>query len=401
MNDSRSGGTQSLLIITKLPYDNPMDGGAIRVSAIHRTLLVDGFRIESIIVKGRKSRASRDSKTLESPARFIKESMLPALRVLFAYLRVGSLSAIRWYSWRAAVELAHKVAAAPDSILLVEYSQLAPYAKVGPERCFLDMHNVESDLLCSYAGSTMSMARRAVARFEARGLRRVESRLAGQFLGVVCVSGHDVDRTRSLNPRFDPSSVVLAPNGFDRRLFDVGSRLSSIPTVLFIGQLGWRPNIDAVVWFTSNVWPGVLSRLPDARLLVVGREPADEVCRLDGRSGVEVHPNVPDTAPYLESAWLSVAPLLASGGTRLKILESLASGTPVVATPAGALGLEALERPGCLVIAPDAERQVKTICELLLDPRSLAPELCRELASEYEWSRTLNPLVDLIVRPTR
>ncbi len=125
--------------------------------------------------------------------------------------------------------------------------------------------------------------------------------------------------------------------------------------VVFTGALFWYPNVDAVIWFASRIWPLIRREVPVARFAIVGREPAAEVQILGGLSGVEVVPNVADVRPYLARAAVCVAPLRCGGGTRLKILEALASGRPVVSTSVGVAGLELIGgRDLCVVDDPPA-----------------------------------------------
>ena len=178
------------------------------------------------------------------------------------------------------------------------------------------------------------------------------------FDTVVVVSERERDRLPA-----GAGSVLVCPNGQD---LPVLLPPATAPVVAFVATLGWAPNVEAALWLGREIWPEVARRVPEARLLLVGRDPAPEVRALAGPR-VEVTGTVPDVAPYLTQAQVLVAPLLAGGGTRLKIMEALGAGRPVVATSIGCDGLEDLVGRG-VVVADTAGAMVEEITALLHDP---------------------------------
>lgn len=302
--------------------------------------------------------------------------------------RTGSLSAARF--WDPA--LARLVAAAGRNVdhLQVEYSQLAPYARsVTATVSALDMHNVESALASSYA-SSRSALRSIPYRAEAAALRRLERRAVRHF-DVVSVVG-ELDRTRLEGGE----RAVVAPNGWEPSAQPLPA--SPDPVAAFVALMGWPPNNDAALWLGREIWPRVRALRPDARLLLVGKDPTPEVRRLHGAAGVEVTGTVADVRPYLEKARLGLAPLRAAGGSRLKILESLDAGRPVVSTAKGAEGLEDLVGDG-LVIADDAGDFAGAVARLLGDPDEaarLGSVGHAAVAERHSWDAALAPLLKAI-----
>ncbi len=137
--------------------------------------------------------------------------------------------------------------------------------------------------------------------------------------------------------------------------------------LLFFGSYGWFPNEDAVTTFAETAWPQIRNARPDARLIVAGRNAPDSVQELDARPGVEFVGEVPDLGAAVRDAAAVVAPLRIGGGTRLKILESMAWGAPVVTTAAGFEGVDA--RPGAEVaVATDWMEFAETATEVLDSP---------------------------------
>jgi polysaccharide biosynthesis protein PslH len=306
-------------------------------------------------------------------------------RITRGIAHTGSGSAARFWDRR----LAGMVAAAgksPIDVLQVEYATLAPYLKETAARLrVLDLHNIESSLAASYASSTGRL-RALPARAEVLALRRLERVGLRRADIAVVVSRQDRDRL----PRSD-AGVLLCPNGWEP-----GPLLPPAPdpVVIFVALFGWRPNVDAAVWLAERVWPLVRRQRPDARLLLVGRSPTLQVQRL-ACSDITVTGSVPDVRPFLAQAQVAVAPLLSGGGTRLKVLEALDAGRPVVATRIGAEGLEDLIGQG-VVVADTAEQMSAAICDLLEDDdqaQKLGAQGRRAVAERYAWDVTLEPLL--------
>ena len=162
-------------------------------------------------------------------------------------------------------------------------------------------------------------------------------------------------------------SVLVCPNGRDPSAVLPDS---PEPTVAFVATMGWAPNVDAAVWLGREIWPAVLARVPEARLLLVGKDPAPAVLALAG-DHIEVTGTVDDVGPYLARARVVVAPLRAGGGTRLKVMEALDVGRPLVGTSVGCEGMEDLIGRG-VVVADTAPALAETIADLLLDPARAA-----------------------------
>lgn len=227
-------------------------------------------------------------------------------------------------------------------------------------------------------------------------LRAVERRVLRSYTITVVVSDLDAAVLARLLAAASDRLRVL-PNGVDLPYFAATMHLPLDPvtaarrgeTVAFVGSLWYEPNVDGVVWFVEAVWPLVRARFPTARLLLAGRSPAPVVSALDGAHGVSVFPDVPDVRPYLAAAALVVVPLRLGSGTRLKILDALAAGLPVVATTLGAEGL-ALANERDLLLADDPEGLAAAILRLLDHPeeaRTLAAQGRTVVERLYSWER--------------
>jgi glycosyltransferase involved in cell wall biosynthesis len=310
-------------------------------------------------------------------------------RVARGVLKARSLSAGRFWSADMVKTVRGAADEKPIDLLQVEYQQMVPLVlDVPAKQSVLDLHNIESSLVASYAGARRGIPA-ALFRTEAAALRRMERRTIGCFDHVVVVSEKERDR---LPP--GARSVLVCPNG---REPSAVLPEASEPTVAFVATMGWAPNVDAAVWLARDIWPTVRARVPRARLLLVGKDPAPAVLALAGDT-IEVTGTVEDVRPYLAQARVLVAPLRAGGGTRLKIMEALDVGRPLVATSVGCEGMEDLIGRG-VVVADTASALAEAIADLLLDPAHAAA-LGRAghdaVAADHTWDAALTPLLQAV-----
>ena len=182
------------------------------------------------------------------------------------------------------------------------------------------------------------------------------------------------------------NNVFVVPNGVED--FPKPSRTSECPNgLLFVGSMNYEPNIDAVRYFVDEIAPYLRSLAPEARLRVVGRGPFSDP-KVSGNDIVsDVELDVPDVAPYFADAAVVVAPIRLGSGTRLKILESLARGKAVVATPTAVEGLD-LTAGEDIEIAANPVEFAAACARLLSDPDArarLGDSGRRKVLRLYRW----------------
>src|SRR5574341_629488 len=206
----------------------------------------------------------------------------------------------------------------------------------------------------------------------------------------------EIDRERCLRAR-PASRVVVVPNGVECYRILPGRPTDSGPPVLvFSGDMSFAPNVHAAVLLATRIFPDVRRAHPDAVLRLVGRRPDRRVLALRGE-GVTVTGEVPDMLPDLQAATVYAAPHFTGAGTRTKLLEAMAAGLPIVTTPSGIEGIEAVGGRD-VIVAADASAIAAAIRRLLSRPdeRQRLGAAARRLAeARYDWSRCLAPLESL------
>lgn len=279
----------------------------------------------------------------------------------------------------------------------VEHTQSAYYDHVfDGTPWILSLHNVDSALLRSITGSERPLSRpwlSAVNR--TRALRGLERRKVPAADAVLCVSPEDRDALARLG-----STPVLVPNGVDDSFFDVPSALPREERVLFFGQFDYPPNAGGIARFLAEGWPRLAAARPEATLVLVGRGMTAELQRVVSASErVEWLGFVDHVEQELAASRFTIAPLWEGGGTRLKVLESLAAARTVVGTPLGVEGVGfEHERHGLVAETPAA--LADGAASLLEDgERTLAlADEGRRLAERFRWDVATRPAIELYER---
>jgi glycosyltransferase involved in cell wall biosynthesis len=160
--------------------------------------------------------------------------------------------------------------------------------------------------------------------------------------------------------------------------------------------MDYFPNVDAVTSFVSDVWPRIRERFAGITLTIVGANPVPAVAASRSVAGIEVTGTVPDVRPYYARALAAVVPLRTGGGTRLKILEAMAAGVPVISTPLGAEGLAVTEdRDILLAPADDAEAWIRHVEALRAGCGAGVVSAALNLVrARYDWNALGAKLVD-------
>jgi glycosyltransferase involved in cell wall biosynthesis len=237
---------------------------------------------------------------------------------------------------------------------------------------------------------------RMVRALDLRAWRRYESAALHQVDALICYTDRDRQALASVAPGLPIATIPLCVDVPQRPLDPVGA---SPPALLFVGGFGHLPNVDAAVRLATSIFPRIRPHCPEAILYLVGDKPPPRVMRLAG-DDVIVTGRVDDVTPYLDRAAVVVAPLRLGGGTRVKVLEALASGKAVVASPLAAEGIEAIDGEH-LILAGSDEELAKATTRLLADPDargSLAAGAREWALTGLDWGTTVEAYEALYAR---
>lgn len=207
------------------------------------------------------------------------------------------------------------------------------------------------------------------------------------------VSEKEKKRLSRMIPGYQPIEII--PNGVDLGFYRDFHSTPQKGQLIFTGSFTYRPNYEAMEWFTSQVFPKILSRFPDAQLTITGNSSTPHLSK---SMGVNLTGYVDDIRPLIASSWVSLVPIFTGGGTRLKILEAFALKTPVIATSKGAEGLE-VAHDIHLLIADSPEDYTQQTIRLLQDEllrERLVSNAYKLVEEKYDWAVIMPKFMDLI-----
>jgi glycosyltransferase involved in cell wall biosynthesis len=227
--------------------------------------------------------------------------------------------------------------------------------------------------------------KRVFFRDQASKMQAYEKYVCEKVKHVIAVSEIDAARIKSDFGAYRVSSVRT---GVDTTYFAPKPEAAVHSDLLFCGSMDWLPNVDAVTYFVSEILPLIRAAMPSATFTIAGKSPDTSLLRaIAGVPGITLTGTVEDIRPYVCGARLSVVPLRIGGGTRLKIYESMAAGTPVISTTIGAEGLHYTHGKNLMIA--DTPREFADACIHLLKfedrRKSLAREARAYVERELSW----------------
>jgi sugar transferase (PEP-CTERM/EpsH1 system associated) len=329
-------------------------------------------------------------------------------RSLLALAGRGSLTEAYYRDRRMGAWVDSCLAAGTVSRVVVFSSAMAQYVPLpaAAVRVVVDFVDVDSDKWRQYAARKPWPAS-WVYRREARTLLELERRVASAADASVFVSAAEAALFRRLAPAA-AGKVRHVDNGVDLGYFQpraggVDPYPPDADPVVFTGAMDYWANADAVSWFAREVFPSVRARRPSAVFYVVGARPGPDVRRLADLPGVRVTGTVPDVRPYLAHARVAVAPLRVARGVQNKVLEALAMGRPVVATPAALEGIEPSPPAGTLRV-DDPVAMAEQVLWCVSDPVAAAALGAAGRASverHCDWAANLAGFSELVDGPAQ
>ncbi len=281
---------------------------------------------------------------------------------------------------------------------MIEYARLLtqphPKVKGPPVRHVIDLVDVDSIKWEAYAKSTRSPMKFIYAR-EGRLLRKIESGSQDKFDAIMAVSDAEVAAYRKHVGEHDNLHGI--GNGVDLNYFKPQPDSLS-HDMCFVGVLDYKPNTDSICWFAQEVLPVVRKRVPNARVLIVGRNPTPRIHELAKIPGVVVIGSVPDVRTYIAQSALVIAPLQIARGVQNKVLEAMASQRLTICSAAAAEGIDATDGEH-LLVAHSPEQWAQHV-ELGLNNVALRQRIAaaarRQIEDAYSWDSRLAPMIELI-----
>jgi glycosyltransferase involved in cell wall biosynthesis len=271
-------------------------------------------------------------------------------------------------------------------VVIASTIEMAPYALTTPPIArILEEHNFTTRLMREQFQSQKHLVPRGRYWLTWAKYRAYEARLYNRFDAVTMVSDADARAVRAWFPL--ASRLEVVPNGIDLREYGWDDIMPARHGIIFAGGLTYSANLDAIRYFLAEIWHRILAKFPEGRLKITGRYDGVDVDKIVQVEGVELTGYLDDIRRAIRESAVCVVPLRIGGGTRLKILEAMALGTPVISSSKGAEGLEVTHGENIL-IADDPAQFAAYTCDVLENPdlRTKLRNNARQLVlAKYDW----------------
>jgi sugar transferase (PEP-CTERM/EpsH1 system associated) len=322
-------------------------------------------------------------------------------RALLALLFGGALSVAAFNKKKLHDAIKLRFAESKPDVMIVYSCNVAQYAahfaEVPRIMQFADLDSLKFGQYAERSGFIL----RWVYKLEQQRLLAYERHIADTFThSLVCT---DVER-RDFERLIPGRPVTLVANGVDLEFFHPLGLEKKPGSIVFTGVMDYLPNIDAVQWFCSEIFPLVKQQVPDASFVICGSRPVPAVLQLTQIPGVTVTGRVPDTRPYMDEAQVFVAPLRMARGIQNKVLEALAMGLPCVSSTAAWSGTVIPSGDG-IVAADEPSEFANRVIRLLADPdyrEQMASKARQSAETYYTWEaqmQRLDQVIDAVIHP--
>lgn len=374
---------------------NPPDKGE-KIRSCHQLRYLSRRHRVHLVCFARSEEELEAARQLESICASVHAELLhgvPALARGMAKFALGGCLNEAYYSSQSMREYIRKLAARQSFDLTFSFTAvMRPYAPGGIP-VFLDMIDVDSEKWMDYARVRHPAFLWAL---EGKRLRQFERRMA-ESSQVTCLTTPNEERLLKTFAPFVRTQAV--ENGIDGDYF----RSAGTPEgrrIAFAGTMDYHPNREAVIWFAKKVLPLLQRKDPGIEFLIIGRNPDSEVRRLTRLPGVLVTGAVDDIRPYLASARAVVAPLRLARGIQNKVLEALAMGKEVYASPAVANTFAPDLPEGLFRCASEAE-YVTGILRACGAALPVNPRIRSHVINRFSWRRNLEEMENTLCQLVR
>lgn len=252
-----------------------------------------------------------------------------------------------------------------ESLFMTPY--IATIRKFSEAKIVLRSHNLEHIIWERLASSSKNKAKKIYLNYLSKKLKSYEHNVLNEIDGLATISKDDTNRYKKINPNLPK---VTIPFGIDLKDYHLQKAVKD--ELFHIGAMNWNPNIDGIIWFLEEVWPGILKEVPELKIHLAGRETPDWLFKM-GNKSLKVHGEVESAALFMKDFSMMLVPLLSAGGMRVKIIEGMARGKCVITTTIGAEGIDF--KAGKNIIIADTPTAFKKEIKTLLK----SPEMIHEI----------------------
>jgi polysaccharide biosynthesis protein PslH len=332
-----------LQVSNKIPYPEK-DGGAIAINAITEGLLAIGCNVTLLAMNTKKHfinaasipekfRNDRHLETIEA------DTSVKPMNAFIALLSGKSYNISRFQSEEFNRKLTEILQKDKFDIIQLEGLYLAPYLKVirqnSKAQVILRAHNIEWKIWQKLAFEEKNILKKWYLTKLYKQLKKYEESIINKFDGIATITNLDLEYLRQIGCK---APAVNIPFGIDISKYTTKETKNS-NSLFYIGALDWLPNLQGLDWFFMNIWDRVHAKFPDVQFHIAGRNMPESFHR-GNYSSMVFHGEVEDAKTFMEEYDIMLVPLLTGSGVRVKIIEGMAMGKPIITTNVGVEGIE-------------------------------------------------------------
>ena len=342
-----------LQICNKPPFP-PKDGGCLAMRNISCGLITNEIDLSILTIETDKHPFDKEEDIPERYQGLLKiESVYvdTSLNLVDAFSNLitsDSYNVSRFFTPDMDIHLTNILKKQKFDVIHLESLFVTPYIatirRLSKAKIVLRSHNLEYMIWERLAKKSGNPAKKIYLNVLAKQLKKYELNTLKHVDGIVSISSEDGDKYKKVNPE---AKIINIPFGIDLEEYEPGKELKN--NVFFhLGSLSWKPNLEGVLWFLKNIWPTFYDKNPDTTFLLAGREIPQSITEMNV-PGVEIVGEVDNAKEFILNSGTMVVPLRAAGGIRVKIIEGMALGVPVISTTVGAEGINCKDNHNILI----------------------------------------------------
>jgi sugar transferase (PEP-CTERM/EpsH1 system associated) len=378
-----------LFLAFELPY--PLDRGG-RIKSYHYLQALAKRHHVTLVALSRSLSEQQHLEVLRADLADVH--LVPVNIALVRKLRLAVMGLPRWkpfvmslYASEEMAQLLRELMTATSfDVIYADHLHMAQHVPKNTSAfTVLDQHNIETVILRRFFENQLWGPLKAFGWWEWKRMERYEMSVCRDFDLILATTPVDAELIRPWMRAGQRLEVL--PIGVDVQYFDPLPRPPATRTIVSIGTMAWQPNSEGLLWFCREILPLVRAKVPDLKLQIIGDRPPPAVRHLGSDSQIKVLGRVGDVRPYMANSAALIVPLRVGSGMRVKILNALAMGVPVVSTAVGCEGI-AVTHGQDVLIADEPLGFAKAIVELVSD-REVQQRLSRNgralVMERYSW----------------
>lgn len=358
-----------LQVTNKIPYP-AKDGGAIACMNLARGFSLLGHKVVILSMNTLKHHISLGEipETIKDLAEFnlvdVPARISPAMALLNLFFSTQPYNAVRFISNQFSEELKVLLQKEQFDVVQLEGLYVCPYIplirKYSSAKIVYRAHNIEHEIWNRTAALACG-AEKWYLKNLAKRIKKFETGMLNQYDLLVPITGRDGEM---LNRMGNTKPLHVSQTGIDSTQLIPNAKKLEFPSLFHIGSLEWSPNQEGLIWFLENCWPQIHRNYPDLKFYVAGRSAPLWFQKKLAMPNVVFKGEVADAYDFMNSKAIMVVPLHSGSGMRIKIIEGMALGKPIVSTPIGTEGISTVSGEN-IIIAESAETFVSAISELI------------------------------------